>query len=162
MNKVRVYYIGKQNKDPKKDTVAGTKHIWRGGIGSHRIVDEDAAQTLCDYPDIWVDEETYLQKYTQKGETADAENKPGLSDLPVVDQQNVSGSTSGMPANPEQSTSRKVLIQEAIRQLDRTSKAHFTGQGAPKIVAVREVMQGDVEQKELNEAFNEIKEEFRA
>lgn len=161
MNKVRVVYIG--NKLFKKDTVAGSNAVWRGGRGSSRLVDPDVAERLCDFPTVWVDEETYNKHYAPKEGAATAEENPGLSSLAVVDPAKVSGGTGDAPIAPEQSTNRKVLIQEAIRKLDFNAKDHFTAGGAPKIAAVRDGMEDEsVTPQEMNEAFNEIKNEFRA
>lgn len=161
MNKVRVVYIG--NKLFKKDTVAGSNAVWRGGRGASRLVAPDVAERLCDFSTVWVDEDTYNKHYAPEDGATTAEEKPGLSSLAVVDTAKISGGTGDAPLAPEQSTNRTVVIQEAIRKLNFNVKDHFTAAGAPKIAAVRTAMDDEsVTPQEMNEAFNEIKDEFRA
>lgn len=154
----RIYYVGK--KPAKKDTLAKTGVVWNG-FGDSKLVDEAAAQNLLKYPDVWMSEDKFLAAHTTT-EAADCDEsnvhpEPATAGLQIVEDPN-------KVIPPAKSTNPTALIQEAIRQLDRTNKDHFAGTGAPKIDAVRKVLGADFEldKKALDAAFAEIKEEFRA
>lgn len=142
---IEIFYIGKKNA--KRDTVAGTKLVWRGH-GSSMLVSRVAAQQLLNFPTVWVDKAAFEEQF---GNQATDEPQAGLSDLQAS-------------APPEPSpTNLLTLVQEAIRRLDRSNSDHFGSTGAPKIDAVRsELPEGfELDAKILNQAFSEIKGEFR-
>ncbi|SDZ94604.1 hypothetical protein [Marinobacterium iners] len=156
MSEVKVFYIG--DKPVKKDTVAGTNHVWRG-FGSYRLVLEAAAQRLCDFPTVWMSEKDFRELYEEDG----ADAATGLASLPVVDAPPAQQVAPQPEAADQHDATPIKLIQEAIRKLDRANTEHFGSSGAPKIDAVREQLPEGFElsAKDLNAAFSEIKDEFR-
>lgn len=156
MSDVKVFYIGK--KPMKKDTVAGTNHVWRGH-GSYRLVAEAAAQRLFDFPSVWMNEDDFKKFFGDEGEGASA----GLADLPVVSAPPAAQTDNTSQPEPHEATPVN-LIHEAIRKLDRADKEHFGSNGIPKIDAVRAQLPEEfvLDAKALNEAFAQIKDEFRA
>lgn len=56
MNTTSIFYIGK--KKIKRDSIAGTGHIWVG-YGSSQDVESQAAQLLLLHHTVWVDEKTF-------------------------------------------------------------------------------------------------------
>lgn len=147
---VEVFYVGQ--KKAKRDTVAGTNLIWHG-FGASLLVERMAAQQLLNFPSVWVDAKTFAEKYSQ----SDGDHSSsGLA--AVIEEPQATTEPEPAPANS------LALIQEAIRGLDRTNTDHFGSNGAPKIDAVRsQLPEGfGLDAKTLNQAFSEIKDEFRA
>lgn len=147
MPDTKVFYIG--DKPVKKDTVTGSKHIWRG-FGEYRLVPEMEAQRLLDFPSVWVNEREFERM--KNGEDGPVTSS-GLADGTL------GGRTSGsVSADDLDKPTRENQIINAIGNLDRTNKDHFTGTGMPKLEAVREVMVDDsVEKAELNAAWATVK-----
>ena len=147
MPDIKVVYVG--DKPMKKDTVTGSKHIWRG-FGQYRLVPEIEAQRLLDFPSVWVSEHEFER--TKSGEHGPA-NSSGLADGVMT--VGVSGSVG---ATGLDTPTRENQIIDAIGDLDRTNKEHFTGTGMPKLEAVREAMADDsVDKAELNAAWTTVK-----
>ena len=147
MPDIKVFYVG--DKPTKKDTVTGSKHIWRG-FGQYRLVSEIEAQRLLDFPSVWVNEHEFERM--KNGEHGPVTGS-GLADGIMS-----AGNSGSVGATDLDTPSRENQICDAIGDLDRPNKDHFTGTGMPKLEAVREVMADDsVEKAELNAAWNTVK-----
>ncbi len=146
---VKVFYVG--NKPIKRDTVTGSKQVWRGH-GDCRLIPEALAQRMFDFPDVWVNEKTF--SVLKLGEAAER-----ISVGPELRATGIglsNGSVSGQPASDQPSRENQII--EAISQLDRTNKDHVTAQGMPKLEAVRTIMNDEsVEKTELNAAWAAVK-----
>lgn len=146
---VKVYYIGNR-RNGKRDNVLRKPHrFWREFGDSIDVPAEDAAVYMR-YDTVWGDEKAY-----QKAREA--------RKVEQVKAQEVSAPAQDEDDTPEMSgpeitaDERETLIQAAVLQLDPKSLDDYTKGGVPRVTRVVEIIGGNVNATELDDAIKSLR-----